>query len=57
MYNWYEEIITEIRQLIEQKQYEQASALVTKELSMPYIPSDIEKQLQQLQKSIRFGKS
>lgn len=57
MDNWYEEIITEIRQLIEQKQYEQASALVTKELSMPYIPSDIEKQLQQLQKDIRYGKS
>lgn len=41
MDNWYEEIITEIRELIEKKEFEQASLLVRKELSMPYIPAEI----------------
>ena len=57
MDNWYEEIITEIRELIEKKEFEQASLLVRKELSMPYIPADIEKQLHALAKDIRYGTS
>ena len=55
MDNWYEETIAEIKELMEQKKYDQAAGIVEKELSMPYIPCDVEKQLRALQKDIRFG--
>lgn len=45
MTNYYDEIITKIEKLIDEQEYQQALTLITSELSMPYIPSDIENKL------------
>lgn len=45
MTNYYDEIITKIEKLIDEQDYQQAFAVITNELSMPYIPSDIEAKL------------
>ncbi|MGM9941533.1 MAG: DUF3196 domain-containing protein [Bulleidia sp.] len=57
MENYYESIIAEIRECIEKGEYEQAQYLLKKEMSMPYIPEDIEKQFREIQKDIRYGLS
>lgn len=54
MENYYEEIIREIRSCIEKKEYDEALSLLKKELSMPYIPQDIESQLNDLMREVRF---
>ena len=38
MDNYYDEILSEIRELISMKKYNEASLIVERELSMPYIP-------------------
>ncbi|MDD7679754.1 MAG: DUF3196 domain-containing protein [Stecheria intestinalis] len=52
---YYEEIITEIRNAIEEHRYEDAKFLLKQELSMPYIPEDAEAQFQALQKDLRYA--
>lgn len=54
MSNYYDEILQEIKELIDAKEYEQAYSLLRKEKSMPYIPSDIEPKLDALLKDVRF---
>lgn len=48
--NYYEEIILEIKSLIQNKKESEALLKINTELSMPYIPSDIEKELLILKK-------
>lgn len=57
MDNYYDEILSEIRELISMKKYDEASLIVERELSMPYIPMEIEKTLHEMKKDIRYGKS
>ena len=52
---YYEEIITEIRNAIEEHRYEDAKFLLKRELSMPYIPEDAEAQFHALQKDLRYA--
>lgn len=54
MENYYEEIINEIQECIDQKKYEVAMILLKKEFSMPYIPQDVEKRLQELMRDVKF---
>lgn len=55
MENYYESIIAEMRECMAKGEYEQAQYLLKKELSMPYIPEDVEKQFHDIQKDIRYG--
>ena len=54
MENYYTEIIEEIKQLLQQEKYDDANFLLRKELEMPYIPQEVEKELKQLQKECTF---
>lgn len=54
MSNYYDEILQEIKDLIDNKEYDEAYSLLRKEKSMPYIPSDVEPQLDALLKDVRF---
>lgn len=53
MSDYYSECIEKIVSLIEEDQLEEASIKIKEELSMPYIPQDVEKQLQALLKDAR----
>ncbi|WP_027063164.1 DUF3196 family protein [Mesoplasma seiffertii] len=50
--NFYEEIIIEITELIDKKDYDQAMSIINQELSMPYVPAEVELKLLQLKKQI-----
>lgn len=54
MNNYYEEILDEIKQLIDNGQNDLAYSKILNELNMPYIPSDIEKKLQELYQEVKF---
>lgn len=54
MNNYYDEIIDEIKQLINNGQNDLAYSKILNELNMPYIPSDIEKKLQELYQEVKF---
>ena len=54
MNNYYDEIIDEIKQLITDGQNDLAYSKILNELNMPYIPSDIEKKLQELYQEVKF---
>lgn len=49
MSSYYEEILNEIDDMLEDGRPEEALLLIRRELAMPYIPADIEKKLKQLQ--------
>ena len=51
--NYYEEILKEIKECIENKEYEQARRLIENELSVPYVPRDVERQLQELLNTVK----
>ncbi|AEM68732.1 Protein of uncharacterised function (DUF3196) [Mycoplasma putrefaciens] len=53
MKNFYDELLENINDAIDQKNYENALKLINNELSMPYIPTDVEKKLLKLLKVIR----
>lgn len=55
MENYYEEIVQEIEDLLKNGKYEDARYLLKKELSMPYIPEEVEKKLKQLQKECTYS--
>lgn len=57
MENYYNEIIDEIKNAIEKGEIEEADYLLKKELSMPYIPQDVETELYKLKKDIAYAKS
>ncbi len=57
MENYYNEIIDEIKNAIDQGEIEEADYLLKKELSMPYIPQDVETELYKLKKDIAYAKS
>ena len=42
---YYEDLLKNVNELINKEDYSKASELIDKELSMPYVPSDIEKAL------------
>ncbi|WP_026389736.1 DUF3196 family protein [[Acholeplasma] multilocale] len=50
--NYYEELILEIKELLEQKNYEESLRLINAELTMPYIPADTEIQLLEFKQQI-----
>ena len=54
MENYYVEIISEIKQNMKDKKYEDARFLIKKELEVPYVPEDIEKELRSLYKECIF---
>lgn len=54
MANYYDEILQEIQDLIDHKQYQEAFVLLKREKSMPYIPRDIEVKLDRMIKDIRY---
>jgi hypothetical protein len=54
MANYYDEIINEIKQKITQGKAEEALTMVNKELSMPYIPSDVEPLLRKLKRDLLY---
>lgn len=43
--NYYEELLATIDELINTKDYKQALSMIEKELSLPYVPSDVENRL------------
>lgn len=57
MENYYDEILQEIEEKIQKGELDDASFLLKKELSMPYIPSDIEQKLFALKKDLTYAKS
>lgn len=52
--NYYEDIIAQIKQAIIDKKYENANVLINEELSMPYIPLEIEDQLHELKAQVKL---
>ena len=52
--DYYAELLEEIQNDIEKKKYKEANDLVTKELEMPYIPTEVEKKLRQYKRDLRF---
>lgn len=54
MENYYEQLLKEIDEAIEKKEYEEALYLLKKEFKMPYIPGDIEKELNERYKTVQF---
>lgn len=57
MENYYTEIIDEIKAALEKGEIEEAEYLLKKELSMPYIPQEIEVEFSKLRKDIAYAKS
>ncbi len=57
MENYYNEVIDEIKKAIENGELEEADYLLKKELSMPYIPQDVEEALHKLKKDVAYAKS
>lgn len=54
MTNYYDEILTEIEDLIQQAKYGDANFLVQKELNMPYIPVDVEQKLKSFKRELNY---
>ena len=54
MDKYYEEMIAEVESLMNEKNYEEAFYMIKKELNMPYVPQDIEKQLLKYQRDIQY---
>lgn len=46
--SYYDELLNKVKELIDKGDYNKASSLIDKELSMPYIPSDFEPKLREL---------
>ena len=46
--NYYDETIDKIKNLIDQKEYEEAKRLILNELDLPYVPKDFEDKLNEL---------
>ena len=46
--NYYEEILIQIRELIEKEELDEARRLILNELSVPYVPRDFEDELKEL---------
>ncbi len=57
MENYYNEVLEEIRTAIQKGEIEEADYLLKKELSMPYIPQEVEEELRKLKKDIAYAKS
>lgn len=57
MENYYDEVIQEIKENIENKNFSEAMVLLKKELSMPYIPNDVEDKLYALLHDLKFQMS
>lgn len=54
MSNYYDEILNEIKQLREEGKYQKAKVMIQRELDMPYVPSDIEKQLRKQKRDVLY---
>lgn len=54
MASYYDEILEEIQDLMDENKNEEAMQMVKKELSMPYIPSDVEPQLKKLKRELDY---
>lgn len=54
MASYYDEIVEEIQDLMDENKNEEAMQMVKKELSMPYIPSDVEPQLKKLKRELDY---
>ena len=54
MTNYYDEILTEIENLIKEGKYGDANFLVQKELNMPYIPIDVEQKLKSFKRELNY---
>ncbi len=57
MENYYDEVIKEIKENIENKNFAEAMSLLKKELSMPYIPNEVEERLYGLLRDVKFQMS
>ena len=53
MAGYYDETLEEIRNLMEEGEYEEALYMIRKELKMPYVPSDFEKSIRSLARDIK----
>lgn len=54
MDNYYQQVLDQIRHAMDQKKIDKAQALLEQELHMPYIPSDVEEQFNQLKKELQY---
>lgn len=54
MASYYDEVLEEIQDLMDENKNEEAMQIVKKELSMPYIPSDVEPQLKKLKRELDY---
>lgn len=54
MASYYDEVLEEIQDLMDENKNEEAMQMVKKELSMPYIPSDVEPQLKKLKRELDY---
>ncbi|MBR2669088.1 MAG: DUF3196 family protein, partial [Solobacterium sp.] len=57
MNTYYEEILTEIRQMLKDQQAEEAYMMIMRELKMPYIPEEVEKELKELYREAIWQKA
>ncbi len=57
MDGYYKEIVEEIEDAVVDRRYDEAYLLLQKELSMPYIPRDVEERLLALQKEVNANRS
>ena len=51
--NYYDEVLDTLKELYEKKEYLKAQSIIEEELSMPYIPLDFEKELNNIAKDIK----
>jgi hypothetical protein len=57
MGNYYDEVLEEIRGLLKEGKTTEAKVICDRELSMPYIPPETEKELRKLKKDISYAAS
>ena len=57
MKTYYEEILAEIRQMLKDQQAEEAYMMIMRELKMPYIPEEAEKELRELYREAIWQKA
>lgn len=57
MENYYQEILREIQDAMDQKDYEEAWFLLKRELEMPYIPLDVEAKLKEMAREVKRERS
>ena len=57
MGGYYDEILEDLKDLMKRGRYMEAKTVVDRELAMPYIPADFEKEIRKISKDIAYALS